>query len=332
MSTSDRSDETGISASPELKQAGRSAVPRSPDASVRRAPVSDYKATQRQIAELLSKQIFFIGGCARSGTTWLQLLLDAHPRISCRGEAHFVTDLAQSLKRAIQEHNEFILNKNRTLFHEIEGYPVFGSEHFNHLHATAILLLLLEQSKGKPALAVGEKTPENVQAFDGLSAIIPSAKFLHIVRDPRDAAVSGWYLGMRAIPAEMQAMHPTRAHFFKGYARGWGPEIERAIGFGARHPERYTELRYEDLLESPLPTLKRICRFLGVDDSDAIVERCFADTKFEKLSGGRPRGVEDESSHFRRGVVGDWRNHLDAETHAYFLAQAGTLMARFGYV
>ena len=48
--------------------------------------------------ELRSKQIFFIGGTAKSGTTWVQLLLDAHPEVSCNGEGHFLDNLKPALK------------------------------------------------------------------------------------------------------------------------------------------------------------------------------------------------------------------------------------------
>src|ERR1700722_16518864 len=51
----------------------------------------DYEALSAEIAALRRKQLFFIGGAAKSGTTWLQLLLDRHPAISCNGEGHFPT-------------------------------------------------------------------------------------------------------------------------------------------------------------------------------------------------------------------------------------------------
>ena len=48
---------------------------------------------QAALAALTGKQMFFIGASPRTGTTWLQLLLDAHPDISCRGEGHFFDSL-----------------------------------------------------------------------------------------------------------------------------------------------------------------------------------------------------------------------------------------------
>ena len=52
---------------------------------------------QRNIEALAERQLFFIGGAPRSGTTWLQLLLDCHPEVSCRGEGLFWKELAEPL-------------------------------------------------------------------------------------------------------------------------------------------------------------------------------------------------------------------------------------------
>lgn len=52
---------------------------------------------------------------------------------------------------------------------------------------------------------------------------------------------------------------------------------------------------------------------------------------FENLSGGRRVGQVDEGSHYRRGVPGDWRNHLNADHLAAFRDRFGDLAERLGY-
>ena len=37
----------------------------------------------------MQPNLFFVLGAPKSGTTWLQYLLNAHPNISCRGEGLF---------------------------------------------------------------------------------------------------------------------------------------------------------------------------------------------------------------------------------------------------
>jgi hypothetical protein len=57
----------------------------------------------RDLAALAGRQLFFVGGAPRSGTTWLQLLLDSHPEVSCRGEGLFWKALAEPLDRLLVE-------------------------------------------------------------------------------------------------------------------------------------------------------------------------------------------------------------------------------------
>lgn len=52
---------------------------------------------------------------------------------------------------------------------------------------------------------------------------------------------------------------------------------------------------------------------------------------FERLAGGRKRGEEDQGSHYRRGVAGDWRNHLTPRHLAAFRERFGDLTERLGY-
>jgi Sulfotransferase family len=54
-------------------------------------------ARQQELLRLAGCQLFFVGGAPRSGPTWLQLLLDSHPVVCCRGEGLFQKHLADPL-------------------------------------------------------------------------------------------------------------------------------------------------------------------------------------------------------------------------------------------
>ncbi len=306
--------------------------PPQPDSHTPEDPAAnfDYRQILSEIVHLVSKQLFFVGGPIGAGTTWLQVLLDEHPQISCRGEGHFVTFLAGALQESVEDYNRYLMGKNAVIYRELEGYPLFETIEFNALHATAMLLLMRKQIGGKSVLAVGEKTPDNVRTFGGLRIAFPSAKFIHMLRDPRDCAVSGWYLGQRTSPAQMAAKFGDMSSYFRRYIEIWVSETLQGLEFGAQHPQQYIEVRYADLLEHSEAALQPVLSFLGVDAGLETARACIAGAEFQTLSRGRPRGSEDRSSHFRRGVVGDWVNHLDAEMNAYFLAKAGPLMERIG--
>lgn len=75
----------------------------------------------------------------------------------------------------------------------------------------------------------------------------------------------------------------------------------------------------------------RIRAVLELDATEATVRGCVAAADFRAVTGGRARGEEDTGSHFRKGIVGDWRNHFTAETSAIFTREAGDVLDLLGY-
>jgi hypothetical protein len=90
----------------------------------------DFNSMHASISKLRQKQIFFVGGPVKSGTTWLQLLLDAHPSVSCSGEGHFSTHLWGLLKEALDKHDSVIKTNNEELFTELEEYKRLTQDDF----------------------------------------------------------------------------------------------------------------------------------------------------------------------------------------------------------
>ena len=52
---------------------------------------------------------------------------------------------------------------------------------------------------------------------------------------------------------------------------------------------------------------------------------------FKKLSGGRKRGEEDASSHFRKGEPGDWANHFSEAHKEAFKERFNDVLIKLGY-
>ena len=53
--------------------------------------------------------------------------------------------------------------------------------------------------------------------------------------------------------------------------------------------------------------------------------------RFEKLAKGRKQGNEDPTSHFRKGMAGDWQNHFNNRHKNLFKKHAGQLLIDLGY-
>ncbi len=280
------------------------------------------------IERALRKQIFFIAASEKSGTTWLQILLNAHPHAVCSGEGHFASRLLPAIDGAIAEYTKYIEALNKTVFSEVKRFPLLGRDAIRLLQRTA-MGLLLSAYDAPSAHAIGEKTPSNIRYLETLNAIFPSAKYVFMVRDGRDVVVSGWEHDRRQRP------NAPPASPFPKYARTvaitWRKDIERAAAFSARNPSRCHRVRYEDLIRDTHETIAGVFQFLGLDASEDVVALCAAAADFEKLSGGRAPGQEDPRSHFRKGIVGDWQKRFDEESAKAFDAEAGAMLAALGY-
>jgi hypothetical protein len=277
--------------------------------------------------------VFFILGCQKSGTTWVQKLLDSHPNACCGGEGHLTDLLIPLLQQGVNVYNARQMERSephRVLLDESDVIAVcrFMSGR-----------LLARHCAGSPdssaIQAVGDKTPEYAADIRLLNRLYPAARFIHVIRDGRDAAVSGWAHIKRQQPQQKSDAGSAFASFaeYAGYfaAKHWRPLIEAARSAAAELGDRYLELRYEDLHAEPIKNARRAIAFLGLPDDDEIVQACLDRSSFGALSGGRAPGEEDPQSFYRKGVVGDWRSHFDDESLARFDEHAGDLLDELGY-
>jgi hypothetical protein len=273
---------------------------------------------------------FFVCGVPKSGTTWLQRLLDAHPRVVCSGEGHFADLLIEPIKRVQNQYNKQMAFDAEIVY---GGKPYYSALEDRELAPLLRALIVTRmQHRMKPgATAVGDKTPRNFDFLGELLALFPDASFLHMVRDPRDVTVSVLYHGVREGYRDV-LVPGSRNHntIVERAAAAWRRAQDNFHRFSRKHPEQFQEVRYEDLVETPGESVKRVFDFLGVSASTSLVKEIIAGASFETLAG-RPRGEEDATSFFRKGVVGDWKTKLEAETVARIDAACGAWMKRKNY-
>jgi hypothetical protein len=282
---------------------------------------------------------FFVFGFPKSGTTWVRLLLDSHPEISCKGEA-CMPFFGAGLSKIINDYNSFLAE--RSSIGEYNHFPPLNKEDFICIFRAFVerrLTLIIDP--GKPQLRfVGEKDPGHAFHMQLLAHIFPKAKFINVLRDGRDVAVSTWEHNKRGIagkePATGQAgayyMEKTFDKFMTKFAREWLEKTMRVRQEGYQlGAVRYHEVRYEDLLNDPVKHVHAMITFLGANAASELVEQCIENSTFEKLSQGRQSGQEDKKSFFRKGVSGDWRTVMTNKQVFEFNKVAGSLLGELGY-
>ena len=233
--------------------------------------------------------------------------------------------------KAMNEYNSVLESKNKDVFSEMQGFPLTDRDDF-----IVIMRLFAERMLGKlvkdPNIRiVGEKTPDNTRYLHVLSDMFPQAKFIHIVRDPRDVAVSGWCHNKRIAPQWLNEKYGSFSNYALDIARLWELDITMARKHKDTFPDNFFEVRYEDLLKNIDPVVNKLLKFLDTEHTKKIVANCIKQSSFETLSKGRKRGTSDESSFFRKGIAGDWSQYFDKSMRTEFEKIVGKMMQSYGY-
>lgn len=173
---------------------------------------------------------------------------------------------------------------------------------------------------------IGDKTPTYTRELPQLNRLFPGAKIIHIVRYPRDVAVSRMFHSKRAGATDAATAGSAQyRETLEGAARMWREAVTAVDAFAAAHPGQVCEVRYRDLHEDPIGQTSRLFGLLGAPAPRVLMQQIVAQTSFEALSG-RPAGLEDPDSFLRKGVPGDWKARLDGDGARYIADYCGELM------
>lgn len=251
----------------------------------------------------------FVLGAPRSGTTFLGSCIGALPDVSY----HFEPRVTKAAARQVYA-------------------GLWSARRAGRVFRTSYRLLLLAAGDGGRRFV--EKNPENCFIVPFLTATFPEARFVQIIRDGRDVAVS------HAEKPWLSATSAGTGQRGRG-GQAWGPwarwwvEPERAAEFAeatdltrtawswrrftesARNalaqlpPDRVLTVRYEEVVTNPPEAAAALAAFLGYAEPPAALLSALgrADT----------------------GSIGRWRNVLDAEGLADIEREAGPLLRELGY-
>jgi hypothetical protein len=267
----------------------------------------------------------FIVGSGRSGTTLLRLMLEGHPDLAIPPESYFPISLRRREPRYasadgfnLDQYAEDLLGNVRFRDWALDDRAVrsrlTGVEPIDYAEAIRRTFALYAERKGKPRY--GDKTPLFIMRIDELSKMFPEARFVHVIRDGRDVALSIHEMAWG--PSRMPAL---AAFWAQRIRKGWS--AGRALG-----AHRYMELRYEDLVEDPARELQRVCIFLDIDFRQEML-----DYSERAASAVLPREIE-QHRHLAKPVtkgLRDWRTEMRPSDVAMFEALAGQELAACGY-
>ena len=140
----------------------------------------------------MDKQLFFCFGPPKSGTTFLQRILNLHPEVSCPPEHQFnilINKFGELLK---QYDNTLKMIDQRT---GGQGTTPVGAAIYPKVFRYIVKTLILESAKGKRIAGANDNTI--ITKIDAYNKLFDSPKFISIFRNPIDAAISAWHHNMR---------------------------------------------------------------------------------------------------------------------------------------
>lgn len=275
---------------------------------------------------------FFLCGPPKSGTTWLQLMLDAHPAVNCSGEGHLTDWVLAPLRKILMGYNEQLEQINALIYQDKASHDGFSERDFNDIARFIVDQRFARLHARKPlASVIGDKTPNYAYALGLLRTIFPDSRCVFLVRDPRDSVLSMFHQTRRLETTHTGRIYETDEEIFDGYLRKWVEVNRLYLRHRAAHPGAAFHLRYEDLVADESASLRETLGFLGVAADERTVAACGEAGRFELLSGGRARGQADNTSFFRRGEAGGWRVELGERAAAMITGEVAEMMAEFGY-
>ena len=267
----------------------------------------------------------FVIGAPRSGTTLLRIMLSSHPRIFIPPESDFIPRLylgraraPMGRDRAVQDVQAIIDNWRflREWRGEVPDPATFVAALPELTPAALLDAVYRAYAAQHGAARWGDKSPIYTRYIPLLAEIFPSAQFVHLIRDGRDAALS------------TLAAYPDRFYVDMYFAaRSWRQRVRAARHAGrALGPARYTELRYEDLTADPEAALRPLCDWLGEDYAPAMCEP-------HKLAREllRPRGRHAPVREPVHTNSGGWQSRMPVADQRLFHAVASDLLADLGY-
>jgi hypothetical protein len=267
----------------------------------------------------------FVIGAPRSGTTLLRIMLSSQPRIYIPPESDFIPRLylgrprrPMGRDRAVRDMQ--IILGNRRFLREWRGAvpdPTAFVAALPELTPAALLDAVYRAYAARHgADRWGDKSPIYTHYIPLLAELFPSAQFVHLIRDGRDAALS------------TMAAYPDRFYVDMYFAaQSWRRRVSAARRAGsALGPERYAELRYEDLTVDPEDALRRLCAFLREDYRPSMAEP-------HKLAREllRPQGRHAPVCEPVHVNSGGWRNRMPVPDQRLFHAVASDVLLDLGY-
>ncbi|HSX59301.1 MAG TPA: sulfotransferase [Tahibacter sp.] len=192
----------------------------------------------------------FVVGFPRSGTTLLETMLDAHPLLTCMDERPFIHNLVQEMRDRGFEYPG-----------DLGRLDDAACEALRQIYWKQVR----EQTKAEPGKRLVDKNPLNMTRLALIHRLFPTAKIVLAVRDPRDVVLSNYMQIFRA-PAYVRMCERIEST-----AQGYAVAFDAWNAWTRVLKIDLLQTRLEDVVDDVEAFSRRLCEFLGIEWSSAMV-------------------------------------------------------------
>lgn len=282
----------------------------------------------------------FIVGVSRSGTTLMRNILNESDQIGISRENHFLGHLLSSegMRYRFQQFGDLSVDENvHKLVRFIYSGDIERSSKLRRISAhwrwilrridpdvflrkvldsdrseRALFTIMMEcfaERKGKRIM--GEKTPAHIRYVPTLMDWYPNARVIHMIRDPRAILVSEYNRRQKAAESVPFRQLKKIPYFLKLYLLvqtmvTWNESLNLYQNYSKQYPGRYYALKFEDLVREPEKKINDLCRFIGVEYQEKMLQQSVVSMGFQAGEHGFDARAADR-----------WKSKIDPWMNAW---------------
>ena len=280
---------------------------------------------------MYSKNIIWLASYPKSGNTWFRVFLTN--LLSTSDTPANINDLAETS-----------ISSSRKNFDDYTGLSSadLTFEEIDKLRPDVYRM----QSKESEELLF-KKVHDRFYFVDENQPLFPSEiskGVVYLIRNPLDVLVSFAYHSAKPVDKMIKSFNNPDYAFCQRDDMLMN-QLRQLLGSWSDHVGSWTEqdfipihvLRYEDMINETEKSFKKAIRFIGIEKTDKEIREAIQKSDFnvlskqEKESGFKEKMIKSKSF-FRKGEIGDWKNHLDEKMKNEIIQRHQGIMKKFGYL
>ena len=306
--------------------------------------------------------VHFIIGAARSGTTLLRTILNAHPQVVSTGEvryvmalygkyaqskampASFVVDFAAYEKSRLKNVGKAKRAANVDIAAKRAAFAQLLAAQAPQLNYADVCKLLLLGNKATE----GDKTPEHLQALinknpdyifyvEELLSVYPNAKILACIRDPRSVVLSHKQNKGKNDFSQYMGDSVAAVSYF------WEVCNQAILALQQKYPQQIMLVLYEDLVNNKERLLHDICHFLNISFDEVLLNHqdqnqiqtpkpnTLATADTEQETAWQQKKQADLSKSIYTNRLAAWKTELSNNEIAVVETFCSSTAAKLGY-